>query len=291
MLEDVQIGEPIQVGPLTVWPLISAPGEARFEVCGASGLAEFDELERPAVQRISARNPLDTPLLIPSGWLVDGLQQARVVVDDVWLQPREVGRIQVACVERGRWSGRTSARIGGRAPATVLAAAWGLNPTTRQWEPKSRRTQDFVWSAVRRYEETSGPRPTSSLTQIMAEDLLRPDYFSDALASVDCLVLPRYAVGIAIQFYYTTFYVERFRCAGDVRTFLRATLRGLLMDFAATRRLESASGSRDPIPAIEASASCWPPDESQMTVRRLTDPDGREVHLLAIARDLYDLVA
>lgn len=279
----------LRCGPLSIWVYPCGGEPQHFDVCSRERPASFRELPAAVIGVVEALNETDRDLFVPSGWIVEGLSQARVVIDDVWLEPRSAAPVGVACVERGRWSAPLSPQVGGRAPLTVRAAGWGLAPGTSRWNVNPDSRQQFVWSAVGRFERLTGPRPTSSLTQIMREDVAQSRGLADAAAAVDEIGLHD-ACGLAVQFLYRgvrrTLYLEEFRGAGDVSGLIRDTLKGLLMDFSYSFRFPHRPVLA-PIQLPDLELSFAGPG---LVSRSGFDPVGREVHRMAIARDLYAFV-
>jgi hypothetical protein len=125
---------------------------------------KFEELEDPEVGNISAENLGDGPVFIPSGWLIGGLKQSRMVLQDAIVDVGETVMISVVCCEQKRWGQAQSVSGFNRAPATVLAQS-------RIPANDFRERQHRVWASVSNIENRTSVRETNSLEQIMNEEI------------------------------------------------------------------------------------------------------------------------
>jgi hypothetical protein len=134
--------------------------------------AEYDDGDGPRVNLIEVQNPTATDFLIPSGWIVGAnLLQVRTFNHTEYVAAGETVLAEVSCVEKGRWAPGLNEIDGGRAPLSVIGAGWARNSVSGRWEIDSKSRQSEVWKQVSRQEQRGGVRPTSSLQQIMSEDL------------------------------------------------------------------------------------------------------------------------
>jgi hypothetical protein len=124
----------------------------------------FAELDEPEVGNISAKNFGDGPVFIPSGWLIGGLKQSRMVLQDAIVDVGETVMISVVCCEQKRWGQSESVSSFNRAPATVLAQS-------RIPARDFRQRQQRVWASVSNIENRTSVRETNSLEQIMNEEI------------------------------------------------------------------------------------------------------------------------
>jgi hypothetical protein len=176
MRNDLKIASPQQIGPLQVWPLMweRLVSHQRNLPVGINDLI-FEEYEEedvgPVINWIQVKNPTDSPVFIPAGWLVsEGLLQDRILVAAEYIEPESTNTISVSCVEKGRWEPSESHRGTMRAPMSVMGAGFDFDSNKGLWLLDSKTRQERVWQQVERQEDRSGERPTHSLAQIMQED-------------------------------------------------------------------------------------------------------------------------
>ena len=124
----------------------------------------FNELDEPEIGFISAENLGDAPLFIPSGWLINGLKQSRMVLMDSIVDVAETVMLSVVCCEKKRWGQEVSVSNFNRAPTNVLAHS-------RMPANDERQRQQNVWDSVAELEGRTHERETSSLPQIMQEEI------------------------------------------------------------------------------------------------------------------------
>ena len=169
MTTALNLGAPIEFGPIEMWPLTRKSGRTPNVVAGAAVL-DVEESADPDPETLHVANHGETSVFLPLGYLFGGLQQSRMLVEDLLIGAGEGFEIPVACVEAGRFSDRQQSRPAGRVPVSVLAAALQPEQHTRHVGGR----QAAVWDAVSQQERRSGSRPTHSLEQVMQEDLQRP---------------------------------------------------------------------------------------------------------------------
>jgi hypothetical protein len=180
MTTALNLGTPIEFGPIEMWPLTRKSGRIPNAVAGTAALA-VEESSDPDPGTLHVANRGQTPVFLPIGYLFGGLQQSRMLVEDLLIGAGEDFEIPVACVEAGRFSDRQQSRPAGRVPVSVLAAA--LQPE-RHCRSRGGR-QAAVWDAVTHQERRSGSRPTHSLEQVMQEDLQGPTVPHRIAAEID----------------------------------------------------------------------------------------------------------
>lgn len=163
--------KPIQLVGFELWPLRWQGVELSSK--GVSGLERFafSELDNPNPNLISVFNPNEFAVLLPLGTIVGGLLQTRMIADSQLVPENSEIEIEVLCVEKGRFDSFQEAQLSGRAPLSVIASGREQARISGTWIRGALDRQQAVWSAVSRHENRSGFRPTSSLRQIMAEDL------------------------------------------------------------------------------------------------------------------------
>lgn len=161
MTTAVRLGDPQEFGPIEVWPL-HAPQQRLTGVSWGLETLEVTEALDPDPNLLHVTNAGSDPVFLPMGFLMGGIQQTRMIAEDLVI-PFGVGReIPVLCVEAGRFGAMQDAWAAGRAPLSVMTAGSCLA------EPYSR--QEAVWESVRHQENRSGLRPTHSLEDVMTVD-------------------------------------------------------------------------------------------------------------------------
>lgn len=226
MNTSVNLGVPVEFGPIEMWPLTQPPSVARAPLAGSEAL-RVDEAPEPDPGRLWARNDGETPVFLPVGFLIGGLQQSRMLLEDLFIGVGEDFEIPVACVEAGRFSDRQASRQAGRVPISVLAAAFG---STSGPLPRGRR-QTAVWDAVTRQERRSGTRPTHSLEQVMQEDLRGPTAQRRIAAEIEQRFVPdANQIGAVIAVSGAPLLMETFESPALASHLLIELLRGVAFD-------------------------------------------------------------
>jgi hypothetical protein len=136
----------------------------------------FEEYEEedvgPVINWIQAKNPTESPVFIPAGWVVsEGLMQDRILIAAEYIEPESTNTIMVSCVEKGRWELSEGSYINTKAPISVMGAGFNFDSNKGLWVLDTKTRQERVWQQVEHQEDRSGERPTHSLAQIMEEDL------------------------------------------------------------------------------------------------------------------------
>ncbi len=176
MRNDLKVATPQQIGPLQVWPLMweRLVSHQRDLPVGIDDLI-FEEYEEedvgPVINWIQAKNPTESPVFIPAGWLIsEGLLQDRILVAAEYIEPESSNTIMVTCVEKGRWEPLENHRGTMRAPMSVMGAGFDFDSNKGLWVLDTKTRQERVWQQVESQEARSGERPTHALAQIMQED-------------------------------------------------------------------------------------------------------------------------
>lgn len=152
----LHVGNGTHHAGVTVFPVWTASPSVRGLTTGTAAELEVGELtDGPSVPWLELTNPGDRAALVLEGELLEGGWQSRAVVHDVVLAPRSRIRVEVACVEQGRWGGgpghlRRSRRVTPRVQHALR-------------EPEHCR-QQRVWGDVQRYQSVSAS-PTASLAE------------------------------------------------------------------------------------------------------------------------------
>ncbi len=158
---------PITFRQLTVFPVVQT-ATAPDQRDKAQYLTLTDGLRRKlvtvselagggSVNTLLVGNKSDTPLLILGGEVVLGGQQDRILGQDTIVPAHEQLRVQVFCVEHGRWSG-------GR----EFAAAQGMADTKIRVRAKYRADQSQVWAEVAKKNAAHGVAPSTGTYRNLA---------------------------------------------------------------------------------------------------------------------------
>ncbi|HEX8953073.1 MAG TPA: DUF6569 family protein [Polyangia bacterium] len=110
-----------------------------------------------SVNTLLVGNKSEKPLLILGGEVVLGGQQDRILGQDTIVPAHEQLRVQVFCVEHGRWSG-------GR----EFAAAQGMADTKIRVRAKYRADQSQVWAEVAKKNAAHGVAPSTGTYRNLA---------------------------------------------------------------------------------------------------------------------------
>jgi hypothetical protein len=110
-----------------------------------------------SVNTLLVTNKSDEPLLILGGEVVLGGQQDRILGQDTIVPAREQLRVQVFCVEHGRWSG-------GR----QFQAAQGMADTKIRVRAKYHADQTQVWAEVAKKNAAHGVAPSTGTYRNLA---------------------------------------------------------------------------------------------------------------------------
>jgi len=173
---EVTIGDRVEVGGLSVFPLTGVTTDAPPYLTGpeafAQGLLEVGELDPPQVPFLVVTNLADVPILLVEGEMLVGGDQNRTMNVTVLCPPHEDLVVPVSCVEAGRWGARRtmsgSARL---APGSLRAAKIaGLEP--RSADVGSRRSdQGRVWEEVDRQVHVHDVSSDTSALEDVQEEI------------------------------------------------------------------------------------------------------------------------
>jgi hypothetical protein len=168
--ENLRIGKPERVGPIQIHALYSTKVSSAHQVPQKHpSVGHATELATPRINQININNQSDSPLFLPEGWIIQGLQQSRALCEDIFVEAHMEVRVNVVCIERNRWSAPSTPSLDqGRIPISVIAAMRSV-PNIQTVDDLKLR-QNRVWESVTRQESRTGKRPTNSLTQVLRED-------------------------------------------------------------------------------------------------------------------------
>lgn len=158
----LSVGDPIVVGELALYPVIDRDATVRPEVDAvpladamASGMVEVRELSNGQVSQVAMINHGEEPVLVMAGDVIQGGMQDRVVTESQLVASNTPMRIDVHCVERGRWHTTEGAHFayGGR-----------VDPMLRQVVQRA-ASQDATWAAVAQANARRGVSGSASWLQ------------------------------------------------------------------------------------------------------------------------------
>jgi hypothetical protein len=138
----------VAIVPVTYTKPIPQHQSGNFITLGEAkkaGLVEITEMGDEQVETLMVENKSDRPLLLLGGDLLLGGKQDRIVARDVVVPPGKTMKVDVYCVEHGRWDG-TSEHFEYKdsvVPDKVRQAA-------------AHRGQNAVWSEVDTYNDSAG---------------------------------------------------------------------------------------------------------------------------------------
>lgn len=238
--DEVRVGAPISVENLAVFPLTlrnPSAGEEYLtldEALHAKQLSIAEAGAGGAVNSLEVENRADRPVVLVAGELLLGGKQDRIVGRSVLLAPRSRARVQVFCVEHGRWTGAgelQSARAMGHVELRKMALSGD---------------QAQVWNEVARSNRRLGTTSASDTYRVAARKL-GADTGPLVRRILDGLTRVPGAAGLAVAIDGEVVAVEWF---GSPRIFAR--LQEKLIASYAAQALASGAPAKTPAPAAEA---------------------------------------
>lgn len=164
MPDAVQVGAPLAIENLTVFPILASQGDApaaaeRFVTLDAAldkKRAVVEEREGGGqVASLSIQNRGDQPIYVLAGTIVKGGKQDRLVSQDFVVPPGQTIAVDAFCVEQGRWNERragktTQGRFGALkqlAGSRIRAASQHEKDQGKVWRQVARTNEDNRKSA------------------------------------------------------------------------------------------------------------------------------------------------
>lgn len=168
---DLEIGDPLRRGPLTLFPLLQPTGSQPREYLSgpeATGLVKISEKAGGVVSELVARNDADQPVLLIEGETLLGAKQDRTLNISILVAAGREATVPVSCVEAGRWgSSVPSHRSARHAPPRLRASKTRSVVESLGHGGSARSDQGAVWSEVDAYEQSVGAlSPTSALRMV-----------------------------------------------------------------------------------------------------------------------------
>ncbi len=168
---DLEVGEPLRQGPLSLFPVLQPRGaEGREYLSGpeAAGLVRVREKDGGVVAELIADNHGDRPVLLIEGETLLGARQDRTLNVSILVAAGREATVPVSCVEAGRW-GRSlpSHRSARHAPPRLRARKTESVVDALGRGGSARSDQQAVWSEVHAYERSIGSSsPTAALRMV-----------------------------------------------------------------------------------------------------------------------------
>lgn len=153
----LHVGHGMHEGALSLFP-VWIDGPAVAGVSWNAGRLQVDEQENgPTVGHLTVTNSAPRPVVVLEGDLLEGGWQNRMLAQSAVIAGGERRRVDVVCVEKGRWGGDSGHSARGRKAALrVRHGSVSRGSDDRQGE---------VWRRVGRYERELGSTPTSSMVE------------------------------------------------------------------------------------------------------------------------------
>jgi hypothetical protein len=169
----VEVGTPVEAGPLRLFPLFvsgpSAPDYVPGPEAGSAGAISVDERDGgAAVPELVLTSAAAVPLLLLEGETVLGVKQNRTLNVSVLCQPQIPTVIPVSCVEAGRWGAVQAVSHSPRlSPSTLRAAKTRSVVNSVRTRASKQSDQSLVWDTVAGYARTLGHHsPTAALEDV-----------------------------------------------------------------------------------------------------------------------------
>ncbi len=153
---ELHVGRGVSSGALTVFPVWVGGADERRYSTDVSQLVVEEVEGGPAVPTLSAANPGAVPVLVLEGHLFEGGWQHRMATKSCIVGASRITRVEVACVEQGRWGG--TRRQGSRGRRATPFVRSGAHAT-----PAGRDVQGEVWRRVERYRRSDVLNETGTL--------------------------------------------------------------------------------------------------------------------------------
>jgi ARG/rhodanese/phosphatase superfamily protein len=176
----VEVGPPVEAGPLRLFPLFvtgpSAPDYVPGPEAGSAGAITVDERGDGAeVPELVLTSGTALPLLLLEGETVLGVKQNRTLNVSVLCRPHTPTVIPVSCVEAGRWGAPQAVSHSPRlSPSGLRAAKTRSVVNSVRTRASKRSDQSLVWHSVDAYASNLAHHsPTAALEDVA--DAAAPD--------------------------------------------------------------------------------------------------------------------
>jgi len=168
---DLEIGEPLRRGAMTIFPVLQPSGPAPREYLTgleAADLVTIHEKAGGVVSELVAHNHADRPVLLIEGETLLGAKQDRTLNISILMAAGHDTTVPVSCVEAGRW-GRSvpSHRSPSHAPPRLRERKTRSVVESLDRGGEARSDQGAVWAEVAAYESAVGSlSSTSALREV-----------------------------------------------------------------------------------------------------------------------------
>jgi ARG/rhodanese/phosphatase superfamily protein len=169
----VEVGPPVEAGPLRLFPLFvtspSAPDYVPGPEAGAAGVIAVEEHGDGAeVPELVLTSGAALPLLLLEGETVLGVKQNRTLNVSVLCPPQVPTVIPVSCVEAGRWGAVQPVSHSPRlSPSSLRAAKTRSVVNAVRTRATKRSDQHLVWETVDAYaRRLAHHSPTAALEDV-----------------------------------------------------------------------------------------------------------------------------
>jgi hypothetical protein len=241
---DLEIGEGVQVGGLTVYPLLGTDEDGLDyltapEALGV-GLAEVSELDHPSVPSLTVTNLADVPVLFVEGQTLLGGAQNRTMNVTVLVPAKSQTSVPVSCVEARRWNTktgrayRTESKV---APGSLRSAKIARLDYSREAAHRRSSDQEQVWDEVRRLEVEHRARSDTA-----ALDDLQERIEAHHASNLDRVAPRPGQVGVVCMAGGRVLGLDLFDKSSTLGQFLRAIVGGHTLDAALGEQSEETAG-------------------------------------------------
>ena len=244
---DVQLGEEITVGGLSVFPLLGSGWDGPAYLAGPEAferqLVEVAELDPPQVPYLEVTNLAELPLLLLEGEMLVGGDQNRTMNVTVLIPTKTRTVVPVSCVEQGRWgeSGRRAVAEKRKFAPGALRSKKIESLEPRGTDTTSRQSnQGMVWEEVGRYEAIR-----ESYSDTSALDDLQEVLENEIAHDLDRLAARSDQIGVVCTVGDDIVGLELFDRSTTLDKYLCSIVAGHALD------VTDASERGDPIRAIE----------------------------------------
>jgi hypothetical protein len=243
---EVEVGDPTQIGQLTVVPVIGTQFGTPAYLTGPEALErdllEIAELEPPEVSRLAVTNLAEVPILLVEGEMLVGGDQNRTMNVTVLCPPKARTVVPVSCVEAGRWGARrTMSRANKHAPGSMRAAKIAYLETRSHDVTARRSDQGLVWEEVARHSSAHDVYTGTSALHDVQEEV--EERISGQLEEIKPVLNQ---IGVVCAIGSEVVGLDVFDRASTLTHYLRAIVAGHALDDV------TPTPSGDPIAAIEA---------------------------------------
>jgi hypothetical protein len=227
----MKVGKPLDLGAVKVWPLIAPAHTFGTRTSFNVTDLQFEEMPDPDPRMLQVTNPTTDNIAVMWGTIIAGLRQTRMCAGSVIVPRGMTIALDTYCVEQNRFDNPVEPSVVGRAPISVMASGSIFDESRGRWIRGSSLGQRKTWDSIARQESRGGQRATSSLEQIMREDLSTFAELRNFEESVSTVIDPvaefhGYAIAVGDQ----PLVLEIFGNPSEAPKQLSDTLRGLAFD-------------------------------------------------------------